>query len=178
MDIKPNPGCSNPLCPRLQAAFQRRYNSEEAVAARSAAAAAAADADAEVATHESNDWGIEVVSDAGPAAASASASAAQQSGLAYGLQYSLPVRLYLVCVCLELCRSEIHCDGQDHLHSPVEVQRYGLTYWEVPAIVLLDKVCSLKGAVTMNYKRSVSAFFNTLKGKHFAACTGGVNGSA
>ncbi|BDA40941.1 Ubiquitin-like modifier-activating enzyme 5 [Coccomyxa sp. Obi] len=91
MDIKPNPGCSNPLCPKLQAAFQRRYNSEEAVAARSAAAAAAADADAETATHEDNDWGIEVVSDAGRAAASGSGSAGQQSGLAQGLQYSLPV---------------------------------------------------------------------------------------
>lgn len=70
------------------------------MAARSAAAAAAADADAESATHEDNDWGIEVVRDAEPAAASRNGSAGQQSGLAQGLQYSLPVRCtYTTFVC-------------------------------------------------------------------------------
>ncbi|KAK9916755.1 hypothetical protein WJX75_006577 [Coccomyxa subellipsoidea] len=91
MDIKPNPGCSNPLCPKLQAAYQQQYNSEEALAARSAAATAAAGAEAEAATHEDNDWGIEVVSDAGPAASPGAGSAGQQGGLAAGLQYSFPV---------------------------------------------------------------------------------------
>ncbi|EIE26468.1 hypothetical protein COCSUDRAFT_12196, partial [Coccomyxa subellipsoidea C-169] len=96
MDIKPNPGCANPACQKLQAAFQLLYNSEEAVAARSAAAAAAAGTKEEAATHEDNDWGIEVVNDAGPAAASAGpCTAGQQDGLAAGLQYSFPVRLQL-----------------------------------------------------------------------------------
>lgn len=100
MDIKPNPGCSNPLCPKLQAAYQQQYNSEEALAARSAAAAAAAGAEAEAATHEDNDWGIEVVSDAGPAASPGAGSAGQQGGLAAGLQYSFPVRMQFICLCI------------------------------------------------------------------------------
>ena len=41
MDIKPNPGCANQLCREQQAAFQKRYNEPEAVAARQASAAEA-----------------------------------------------------------------------------------------------------------------------------------------
>jgi len=93
MDIKPNPGCANPFCPKLQTAFQRRYNSEAAVAARAAAAAAEADEEAATATHEDNEWKIEVVSDA-EAAPATLGGAAQQGGLAEGLEYSFPVHIH------------------------------------------------------------------------------------
>lgn len=103
MDIKPNPGCPNPLCRQLQAAHTARYNSAEAIAERAAAAAAAAQAAAkEVAVHEENDWGIEVVAEpsTGPGAEGPEVadreSGSASAQLSEGLQYSMPVRLWLI----------------------------------------------------------------------------------
>jgi ubiquitin-like modifier-activating enzyme 5 len=106
MDIKPNPGCPNPLC------HQRQQEWAAGAAARDAAAAAAAaeHAVAEAAAgpvHESNEWHIEVVTDdgpdasggapaggpgAGPAAGPAAAQQQQQQQqqLPEGLQFAMP----------------------------------------------------------------------------------------
>ena len=141
MDIKPNPGCANPACQKLQAAFQLLYNSEKAVAARSAAAAAAACTKEEAAMHEDNDWGIEVVNDASPAAASAGpCTAGQQDGLAAGLQYSFPVRL-------QMCFFAAKCTSKNllavRLSFPPESARAGM-HIEVRSIVVVmrSSACS------------------------------------
>ncbi|KAK9810358.1 hypothetical protein WJX72_009372 [[Myrmecia] bisecta] len=89
MQIKPNPGCVNPLCGKLQAAYQAHANSPEA---RAAAAAARALEQAEQNTavvHEDNEWLIEVVPDEEVAASEAHLHQAQ--GLPEGLEYSMPV---------------------------------------------------------------------------------------
>jgi ubiquitin-like modifier-activating enzyme 5 len=97
MDIKPNPGCPNPMCKQLQTAYTMRYNSAEAVAARAAAAAASASAaEQEVPVHEDNDWGIQVVAEPETGPGDGSTSAACIGGgpsgkLADGLEYSMPV---------------------------------------------------------------------------------------
>lgn len=88
MDIKPNPGCSNPQCREQQAAFQQQYQSSEAKAARQAAAQAAAVAE-EAPLHEENEWKIEVLPE--EASGSAEPVRVQPQGLAAGLQYELPV---------------------------------------------------------------------------------------
>jgi ubiquitin-like modifier-activating enzyme 5 len=61
MEIKPNVSCSNPKCVALQKQVTERKNSPEAIAARKAKEAAAAAAVA-APVHDSNEWGIEVVS--------------------------------------------------------------------------------------------------------------------
>ena len=93
MDIKPNPGCANPACVQLQAAYQARYSSPEAVAQRKAArqaAEAAAAQEAAAVSHEDNEWGIEVMGDAA-GEGQGGASAGEQP--AEGLEYSFAVRV-------------------------------------------------------------------------------------
>ncbi len=60
MQIRPNPGCINPLCGRAQAAHQATVNTPEARAAAAAAAALAAAEQEEAVVHEDNEWEIEV----------------------------------------------------------------------------------------------------------------------
>ena len=98
MEIKPNPGCSNPLCTQRQASYRARFNSPEAVAARAAAqqAADAAAAQQAAVLHESNEWGIEVTDDVAPGSSGSQAGEAQeqqkqQGQLAQGLEFSFPV---------------------------------------------------------------------------------------
>lgn len=107
MDIKPNPGCVNSACRRMQKAFQDHQASPAAQRQRQAAAAAMLQQEDKPATHAENEWGIEVVSDVTePDAHADHASAAEQHlppkdrkqayshALPEGLQYSLPVRLH------------------------------------------------------------------------------------
>lgn len=102
MDIKPNTSCDNKLCRQRQAEWAARAPEREAAAAAAAAEAAAAEAAAGP-LHESNEWGIEVVSDDGDAeeagaggsskglaAAAAPAPAAGSAALPEGLQFSMP----------------------------------------------------------------------------------------
>ncbi len=153
MDIKPNPGCANPACQKLQAAFQLLYNSEEAVAARSAAAAAAAGTKEEAATHEDNDWGIEVVNDAGPAAASAGpCTAGQQDGLAAGLQYSFPVRLQ-ICFFAAMRTSQYLLAVRAYI-SP-EIARAGM-HIEVRSIVVVMRSSACSSICAGNQQICVS----------------------
>jgi len=105
MAIKPNPGCSNALCARLQTRYKAAQQTPEAIAKREAAAAkvAAVEAASEV-VHEDNEWKIEVVpedeaaptgsgSGGGGGGTSAAASEGaprhqQHQQLAEGLQFS------------------------------------------------------------------------------------------
>ncbi len=94
MEIRPNPGCPNPLCGRLQAAYEAQYNSEAAVSARAASAAAVAEAAKEEVVHDENSWGISVV----PEEANANPDVPTQStsgrgALAEGIEYSMPVSI-------------------------------------------------------------------------------------
>ena len=107
MEIKPNTGCSNPLCCQRQASYQALFDSPAAVAERAAAqqAAEAAAAQEAAVLHETNEWGIEVTDDVGPGPSGTEAPAAQQQQqhqqqgqLAEGLEYSFPVRLSLKSV--------------------------------------------------------------------------------
>ena len=94
MEIKPNPGCPNPLCGKLQTAFEAQYNSEAAVSARAASSAAAAEAAEEEVVHEDNSWGISVVPEEASAGQDVPAKSAPSMGaLAEGLEYSMPVRI-------------------------------------------------------------------------------------
>ena len=95
MDIKPNTHCDNALCRQRQAEWAAGTPAREAAAAAAAAEAAAAEAAAGP-LHESTEWGIEVVSDAGGAEASSSAATsstavpAAAEALPEGLQFSMP----------------------------------------------------------------------------------------
>ena len=108
MDIKPNPGCVNSACRKMQQTYQQQQASPAAQQQRQAAAQAAQQQDEEPASHTDNEWGIEVVPEAvsaPPAQAdrdSSSAAMLQPSSgstqayshaLPEGLQYSLPVSL-------------------------------------------------------------------------------------
>jgi ubiquitin-like modifier-activating enzyme 5 len=90
MEIKPNPGCTNPLCVERQREWAEAANSPEAIAARLAAAEAAATEAAEP-LHEDNEWEIEVVPEEEPAG-TAGGSEGPLHALAEGLQFSMPVR--------------------------------------------------------------------------------------
>ena len=93
MEIKPNPGCPNPLCGKLQAVHEEQYNSEAAVSARAASAAAAAEVAEQEVVHEENSWGITVVpEDASTGQDEPAQSAPSMGALAEGLEYSMPVR--------------------------------------------------------------------------------------
>ncbi len=100
MDIKPNTHCTNALCRQRQAEWAVGAPAREAAAAAAAAEAAAAEAAAGP-LHEANEWGIEVVADAGSEEAGSTSAAslaatpaapAQQDGQALpeGLQFSMP----------------------------------------------------------------------------------------
>ena len=106
MDIKPNPGCVNSACRKMQQTYQQQQASPAAQQQRQAAAQAAQQQDEEPASHTDNEWGIEVVPEAvgtTPAQAdrNSSSAATQQASsgsrqsyshaLPEGLQYSLPV---------------------------------------------------------------------------------------
>ena len=94
MEIKPNPGCPNPLCGKLQAAYEAHYNSEAAVSARAATAAAAAEVAEEEVVHEDNSWGISVVPEEASMGQDVPAQGASSTGaLAEGLEYSMPVSI-------------------------------------------------------------------------------------
>ena len=129
MEIKPNPGCSNPLCIQRQASYQASFNSPAAVAERAAAqqAAEAAAAQEAAVLHEDNEWGIEVADEAGPGPSGGEPGAAQQQHdqrqeqLAEGLEYSFPVRNDIVL-------SEHHQYVQLHfLKMPFPAVFYRLT---------------------------------------------------
>lgn len=99
MAIRPNPGCSNPLCVRTQAHYKESQLTPEAVAAR-AAAAAAADAERAASSasvvHEDNEWKIETVvendpsslTDCSPAVLPSLSGHHQQQQLVEGLSFS------------------------------------------------------------------------------------------
>lgn len=104
MDIKPNPGCANSLCRKMQQVYQQQQASPAAQQQRQAAEQAAALQEEEAATHDDNEWGIEVVSE--PAglqtqqqspAGSKSQQQAKSNNSPYdhslpeGLQYETPV---------------------------------------------------------------------------------------
>lgn len=101
MDIKPNPGCANSLCCKLQQAYRQHQASPEAQQQRQAAQQAAALQQEEAATHDDNEWGIEVVLE--PASVRPEQQSAldnvtrQQNRSSYdhslpeGLQYETPV---------------------------------------------------------------------------------------
>ncbi|KAL3139967.1 hypothetical protein ABBQ38_004254 [Trebouxia sp. C0009 RCD-2024] len=101
MDIKPNPGCANSLCCRLQQAYQQHQASPAAQQQRQAAQQAAALQQEEAATHDDNEWGIEVVSEPAssqqPQQHAVDNSTQQQNKNSYdhslpeGLQYETPV---------------------------------------------------------------------------------------
>ena len=94
MEIKPNPGCPNPLCGKLQATYEAHYNSEAAVSARAASAAAAAEAVEPEVVHDDNSWGISVVPEDASTGQDVPAHSAPSTGaLAEGLEYSMPVRI-------------------------------------------------------------------------------------
>ena len=90
MDIKPSPGCPNPLCLERQREWARR-------AAELAASAPppAEEEEEEGPVHESNEWGIEVVGDAGAGAGGGGPAQQQaqqqQQELPEGVEYSMPV---------------------------------------------------------------------------------------
>ncbi len=62
MEIRPNVACVNPACVKLQAQVQARKSTPEALAAARAKEEEAARLAAEAVVHETNEWGIEVVS--------------------------------------------------------------------------------------------------------------------
>jgi hypothetical protein len=102
MAIKPNPGCVNPLCLQKQKEWQAGAAAREVKRAAAEAEAGAVVDDAPV--HESNEWGIEVVSNAateqedeatavGPSQAPAAAACKQDAGanaLPVGLRFEHP----------------------------------------------------------------------------------------
>ncbi|GAB4815026.1 hypothetical protein N2152v2_002072 [Parachlorella kessleri] len=97
MELKPNPGCTNSLCCRRQREWQEQ-------AASRAASSSAAPEEETGPLHETNEWGIEVVSDSQeePSSGQAAAPAAAVSGsngaggapkgveLPAGLQFAMP----------------------------------------------------------------------------------------
>ena len=104
MDIKPNPGCANSLCRKMQQAYQQHQASPAGQQQRQAAEQAAALQQEEAATHDDNEWGIEVISEPSsaqpPQQSTAEGGAQQQSrsnrdsydhSLPEGLQYETPV---------------------------------------------------------------------------------------
>ncbi|KAL0026571.1 hypothetical protein WJX77_007264 [Trebouxia sp. C0004] len=104
MDIKPNPGCVNGLCCKMQQAYQQQQATPAAQQQRQAAAQAAASQEEEAAAHTENEWGIEVVPESSGADAqqhhgtnstaqqpNRASSATYDHSLPEGLQYSLPV---------------------------------------------------------------------------------------
>ncbi|CAK0755189.1 hypothetical protein CVIRNUC_002355 [Coccomyxa viridis] len=92
MDIKPNPGCQNQLCGKLQGEHTVRYNSEAAVSARAAAEAAAAEAAAQEVVHEENSWGIAVMPQEATGSTEEPVHRASANGsLVEGIEYSMPV---------------------------------------------------------------------------------------
>ena len=98
MDIKPNPGCQNRLCGKLQGEHMVRYNSEAAVSARAAAEAAAAEAAAQEVVHEENSWGIAVMPHEADTSTEEPAHRASANGsLVEGVEYSMPVRKPISC---------------------------------------------------------------------------------
>lgn len=107
MDIKPNPGCANSLCCRLQQAYQQHQASPAAQQQRQAAQQAAALQQEEAATHDDNEWGIEVVSEPAssqqPQQHAVDNSTQQQNKNSYdhslpeGLQYETPVSCFGAC---------------------------------------------------------------------------------
>ena len=99
MDIKPNPGCTSPLCRSLQKVYLEKYNSAEAVAARQDAEARTRD-EAQPASHEENEWKIEVIPEIGTEPEAAAGP--QSQALAEGLHYELPVSLSLFASMLNI----------------------------------------------------------------------------
>ena len=103
MDIKPNPGCVNSLCRKMQQAYQDEQATPAAQQQRQAAAQAAASQVEEAATHTENEWGIEVVPESsgaeqqqqGAQQHDTSGNAAYDHSLPEGLQYSLPVSQHI-----------------------------------------------------------------------------------
>lgn len=107
MDIKPNPGCVNSLCRKMQQAYQQEQATPAAQQQRQAAAQAAASREEEAATHTENEWGIEVVPESSGAEQQQqdlnasggqhgrSGNAAYDHSLPTGLQYSLPVSKHI-----------------------------------------------------------------------------------
>lgn len=104
MDIKPNPGCVNGLCCKMQQAYQQQQATPAAQQQKQAAAQAAALQEEEAAAHTENEWGIEVVPESSGADAqqqpgtsstaqqhSKASNASYDHSLPAGLQYSLPV---------------------------------------------------------------------------------------
>ena len=104
MDIKPNPGCVNGLCCKMQQAYQQQQATPAAQQQRQAAAQAAALQEEEAAAHTENEWGIEVVPESSGADAqqqhgtssaakqhNRASSASYDHSLPEGLHYSLPV---------------------------------------------------------------------------------------
>ena len=107
MDIKPNPGCANSTCRKVQQGYQQQQALPAAQQQRQAALQAAQMQADEPVTHDDNDWGIEVVSEpdtvntAKPHGDSGASAPPQQVSmpsrtpydhtLPAGLQYSLPV---------------------------------------------------------------------------------------
>ncbi|KAL3154136.1 hypothetical protein ABBQ32_013665 [Trebouxia sp. C0010 RCD-2024] len=101
MDIKPNPGCANSLCCKLQQAYQQHQASPAVQQQRQAAQQAAAMQQEEAATHDDNEWGIEVVSEPAssqpPQQSAVDSNTQQQNRKPYdhslpkGLQYETPV---------------------------------------------------------------------------------------
>lgn len=114
MDIKPNPGCANSLCRKMQQAYQQHQASPAEQQRRQAAEQAAASQQEEAATHDDNEWGIEVVSEPTSAQSqqqSLAQGVTQQSNrsntksydhsLPEGLQYETPVSVPgLICTVL------------------------------------------------------------------------------
>lgn len=93
MAIRANPGCLNPLCMRLQAAYKAKQESPEAIAARQQAEAEAVAAESRAVVHEDNEWSIEVLPDeATPHAADTggqgSAAQGHSAALPEGLSFS------------------------------------------------------------------------------------------
>ena len=104
MEIKPNPGCQNRLCGKLQGEHEVRYNSEAATSARATAEAAAAEAAAQEVVHEDNSWGIAVMPQEAAGSTEGPAHRASANGiLVEGIVYSMPVRKSLLLLLLLLC---------------------------------------------------------------------------
>lgn len=107
MDIKPNPGCANSLCCKLQQAYQQHQASPAVQQQRQAAQQAAAMQQEEAATHDDNEWGIEVVSEPAssqpPQQSAVDSNTQQQNRKPYdhslpkGLQYETPVSGFSAC---------------------------------------------------------------------------------
>ena len=119
MDIKPNPGCQNQLCGKLQGEHTVRYNSEAAVSARAAAEAAAAEAAAQEVVHEENSWGIAVMPQEATGSTEEPVHRASANGsLVEGIEYSMPVREPITCCscCCVLNIEHVSCQGDYAAH--------------------------------------------------------------